>query len=70
MPDYYIGLISGTSMDGIDTVLAEFGDRPFRMMATASRPYPPDLRAELMAATRQPAILHCRRAGQTRPLDR
>lgn len=54
MPDYYIGLISGTSMDGIDAVLVEFGDRPFRMMATASHPYPPDLRAELMATIRQP----------------
>ena len=24
MPDYYIGLISGTSIDGIDAVLVEF----------------------------------------------
>jgi len=54
MPDYYIGLISGTSMDGIDAVLAEFSDRPFRMMATASHPYPQGLRAELMASVRQP----------------
>ena len=54
MSDYYIGLISGTSMDGIDAVLVEFGDRPFRMTATASHPYPPDLRAELMAAIREP----------------
>ena len=54
MPDYYIGLISGTSMDGIDAVLVEFGDHPFRIMATESHPYPPDLRAELMAAIRQP----------------
>ena len=52
MPDYYIGLISGTSMDGIDTVLVEFGDRPFRLLATRNHPYPAELRAELVAVVR------------------
>ena len=52
MPDYYIGLISGTSMDGIDAVLVEFGDRPFRLLATKNHPYPPELRAELVAVVR------------------
>jgi len=54
MPDYYIGLISGTSMDGIDAVLVEFGDRSLRTAAATSLPYPPELRSELLAATRNP----------------
>jgi anhydro-N-acetylmuramic acid kinase len=52
MPDYYIGLISGTSMDGIDAVLVEFGDRPFRLLATRNHPYPRELRAELVTVVR------------------
>jgi anhydro-N-acetylmuramic acid kinase len=54
MPDYYIGLISGTSMDGIDAVLVEFGDRSLRTIAANSHPYPEELRAELMTASRNP----------------
>jgi anhydro-N-acetylmuramic acid kinase len=55
MPDYYIGLISGTSMDGIDAVVAEFGDRSLRVIAARQHPYPPELRDRLMKASREPA---------------
>ena len=54
MPDYYIGLISGTSIDGIDAVLAEFGDRSVSIAASATHPYPSELSEQLVAATRQP----------------
>jgi anhydro-N-acetylmuramic acid kinase len=47
---YYIGLMSGTSLDGIDGVLAEIhGDRAIRTIATAYQPFPERLREELMA---------------------
>lgn len=48
----FIGLMSGTSLDGVDGVLAEFGastDRALTVRAHAHRPFAPELRAELLA---------------------
>lgn len=59
MRDLYIGLMSGTSMDGVDGVLADLaGDTP-RVLHHASAPFPPALRSELMALnTTGPDELH------------
>jgi anhydro-N-acetylmuramic acid kinase len=49
MPDYYIGLMSGTSLDGADGVLVDFlGGKP-QVIATATEPFSDDFRAELLA---------------------
>src|SRR5438067_1682537 len=45
----YIGLMSGTSLDGVDGVLADFSGRGIRTLQAAFTPFPADLRAELMA---------------------
>ena len=47
----YIGLMSGTSLDGVDGVLASLPDdgQPMATLATAYVPFPQDLRAALMA---------------------
>ena len=53
MPDsgaLYVGLISGTSADGIDAVIAEFDPAP-KVLAAATTAYPPALRERLLALT-------------------
>jgi len=47
--EHYIGLMSGTSTDGVDGVLAEFDESAIRIAATASLPLPEALRGELLA---------------------
>jgi anhydro-N-acetylmuramic acid kinase len=48
MPGLFIGLMSGTSMDGIDAVLLDGGRTP-RVLGHAHQPFPPQLRDSLLA---------------------
>jgi anhydro-N-acetylmuramic acid kinase len=46
---HYIGLMSGTSLDGADAVLAAFDGSTCQVIAHASKVFPDTLRAELLA---------------------
>ena len=53
MQEHYIGLMSGTSLDGVDGVLVSFstsaGDAPINVIASATQPFTADFKAELLA---------------------
>jgi anhydro-N-acetylmuramic acid kinase len=49
MASHYIGLMSGTSLDGIDAVLAVARGKSLRLEAALHRPFSPRLRKQLLA---------------------
>lgn len=54
MPGYYIGLMSGTSMDGIDAVVASFDENRVELHATVNLDYEDPLRQSLINAANTP----------------
>lgn len=63
MVDTYVGLMSGTSMDGIDAVAASFGDASVEIHAKQTTPYPDKLRDALLAAIREPLSVELDQSG-------
>lgn len=61
MPELYIGLMSGTSMDGVDAVLVAFDEERPRLLASHSAPMPESLREALLrlAGNHSPHPLQC-----------
>ncbi|MFT5720808.1 MAG: anhydro-N-acetylmuramic acid kinase [Motiliproteus sp.] len=59
---YYIGLMSGTSLDGIDAVIVDLDRQPINLIASISRPIPAELKQSLLALT-QPGDNEIERLG-------
>lgn len=53
-PDLYIGIMSGTSLDGVDAVLADLSQNPPGLLASHYQPYPSPLKQALLTL-HQPA---------------
>ena len=51
--EIYVGLMSGTSMDGIDAVAVTFGEKGIRLLNTHQHPWPSKLRECLRVAANQ-----------------
>ncbi len=59
MSDLYIGLMSGTSLDGVDGVLVDFSQGRMQVQAHQHAPFDLDLRSELLALNQSgPDELH------------
>ena len=57
--ELYIGLMSGTSLDGVDAALVQIGDGELQFLSSAYQPYPQDVRAAALALhTPGPDDLH------------
>jgi anhydro-N-acetylmuramic acid kinase len=62
MPELYIGLMSGTSLDGADGVLVDLSGASLRVLANASHPFDANFREELLALN-SPSLNELHRAA-------
>lgn len=57
MSEFYIGVMSGTSLDGIDIALCEIKDESFELIHSASYPFDEKVKKDVLAAISGPTTL-------------
>lgn len=63
MPEFYIGLISGTSIDGIDAGLVEFSGSQIKLIEFEYLPFPDDLKASIAAISTADTLISLKDYG-------
>ncbi|MDT8407401.1 MAG: anhydro-N-acetylmuramic acid kinase [Methylococcales bacterium] len=64
MSEYYIGLMSGTSLDGIDAALVDFSEPPGRLKAFVYQPFNAAFKARLKAVVSAQAAVDLQELGR------
>jgi len=54
--EYFIGLLSGTSIDGVDSVLVDFNYTPPKLIAAHNEPIPAELRSKILELCSAPLV--------------
>lgn len=57
MSEFYIGIMSGTSLDGVDIVFCEINNESLRLLCSASYPFDKRLKNEILSAINKPVTL-------------
>src|SRR3990167_3521745 len=57
MSEFYIGIMSGTSLDGVDIAFCEINNESFKLLCSASYPFDKRLKNEILSAINKPVTL-------------
>ncbi|HEY8218742.1 MAG TPA: anhydro-N-acetylmuramic acid kinase [Methylobacter sp.] len=63
MPEFYIGLMSGTSLDGIDAALVDFKDNKVRLVGFEYLPLPTDIQNVIQRLSKPDALISLKEYG-------
>ncbi|MDA7742509.1 anhydro-N-acetylmuramic acid kinase [Francisellaceae bacterium] len=63
MSEYFIGLMSGTSLDGIDAVILDCASRQIKLIETYSAPYPENIKTKVRALNENNGLITLQEFG-------